>query len=170
MGAQSLCARHHDLYLRDLFHARHHRRSRARAGIVGSHPGLCGDWQSRCLRPFWAQWPMRAGGGSPGSPVLRILLALSTAALWFGKPGRRGPWPCAGVAAAVAVSPTSPMTASLVFHGAMLPWLAPAQRIGRWSGAGLCARQCRGHLAADPGARVFLSARTSGIRAGPGGP
>ena len=76
-----------------------------------------------------------AGGRrKPWVALFAVLLAVSTAALWFGKPGGQGIG-FTGIAVAVALSNIA-YDGSLVFHGAMLPWVAPAKRIGRWSGAG----------------------------------
>jgi len=86
------------------------------------------------LAPFLGAVADAGGRRKPWLAIFGILLALSTAALWFGKPGGAGIG-LAGVATAVAISNIA-YDGSLVFHGAMLPLLAPAQRIGRWSGVG----------------------------------
>ena len=86
------------------------------------------------LAPFLGAMADAGGRRKPWLAVFGILLALSTGSLWFGKPGGAGIG-LAGVAAAVAISNIA-YDGSLVFHGAMLPWLAPPRRIGRWSGLG----------------------------------
>ena len=86
------------------------------------------------LAPFLGAMADAGGRRKPWLAGFGMLLGLSTGALWFGKPGGAGIG-FAGVAAAVAISNIA-YDASLVFHGAMLPWLAPAKRIGRWSGLG----------------------------------
>jgi MFS transporter, UMF1 family len=84
------------------------------------------------LAPFLGAIADAGGRRKPWIAFFAILLALSTAALWFGKPGGAGIG-FTGVAIAVAVSNIA-YDGSLVFHAAMLPWVAPERRIGRWSG------------------------------------
>lgn len=86
------------------------------------------------LAPFLGAFADAGGRRKPWIAFFAALLALSMAALWFGEPGGRGIG-LAGIAIAVAVSNIA-YDGSLVFHAAMLPWLAPAKRLGRWSGAG----------------------------------
>ena len=86
------------------------------------------------LAPFLGAVADAGGRRKPWVAFFAALLALSTAALWFGEPGGRGIG-FAGVAVAVAVSNIA-YDGSLVFHAAMLPWLVPPKRLGRWSGAG----------------------------------
>jgi UMF1 family MFS transporter len=86
------------------------------------------------LAPFLGAMADAGGRRKPWLAAFGILLALSTASLWFGKPGGAG-MGLAGVTAAIAISNIA-YDGSLVFHGAMLPWLAPPRRIGRWSGLG----------------------------------
>lgn len=86
------------------------------------------------LAPFLGAIADAGGRRKPWVAVFAVLLAMSTAALWFGEPAGRGIG-LVGVAMAVAFSNIA-YDGSLVFHAAMLPWLAPAKRLGRWSGAG----------------------------------
>ena len=86
------------------------------------------------LAPFLGAIADAGGRRKPWIAFFAILLALSTAALWFGKPGGTGIG-FSGVAIAVALSNIA-YDGSLVFHAAMLPWVAPEKRIGRWSGVG----------------------------------
>jgi len=86
------------------------------------------------LAPFLGAIADAGGRRKPWVAVFAALLAFSTAALWFGKPGGQGIG-FAGIAAAVAISNIA-YDGSLVFHSAMLPWLAPERQIGRWSGLG----------------------------------
>ncbi len=78
---------------------------------------------------------MPAAGESRGSSSSPIVLALSTAALWFGEPMGMG-LGLAGIGVVIAISNIA-YDGSLVFHGAMLPAIIPPQRIGTWSGLGL---------------------------------
>jgi UMF1 family MFS transporter len=86
------------------------------------------------LAPFLGAMADAGGRRKPWIAGFALLLALSTSALWFGRPGGQGIG-LVGVAAAVAAGNIA-YDASLVFHGSLLPWLAPQKRIGRWSGAG----------------------------------
>ena len=165
MGAKSLRARHHDLYLRNLFHPRiigDPVRGQALWAAIQGYAGI----GIAVLAPSGAV--ADAGGRrKPWLAIFGILLALSTAALWFGKPGGAGIG-VAGVATAVAISNIA-YDGSLVFHGAMLPLLAPAHRIGRWSGLGYALGNVAG-IFADSCARVFLPARPSRFGPRPGQP
>ncbi len=84
------------------------------------------------LAPFLGAIADAGGRRKPWIAFFAIMLALSSASLWFGKPGGAGIG-LPGVAIAVAVSNIA-YDGSLVFHAAMLPWVAPEKRIGRWSG------------------------------------
>src|SRR5258706_13807995 len=76
-----------------------------------------------------------AGGRrKPWIAFFAILLALSTAALWFGKPGGKG-LGLFGIGTVIAIGNLA-YDGSLVFHGAMLPSLVEERQIGRWSGLG----------------------------------
>lgn len=86
------------------------------------------------LAPFLGAIADAGGRRKPWIAFFSALLALSTALLWFGKPGGHGIG-LAGIAAAIAISNLA-YDGSLVFHSAMLPYLAPQRRIGRWSGLG----------------------------------
>ncbi len=86
------------------------------------------------LAPFLGAMADAGGRRKPWVAGFALLLAVSASALWFGKPGGLG-LGLVGVAAAVGAANVA-YDASMVFHGAMLPWLAPQKRIGRWSGAG----------------------------------
>src|SRR5262249_39142588 len=63
------------------------------------------------------------------------LLALSTAALWFGEPMGMGIG-LVGIGALIVLSNLA-YDGSFVFHNAMLPTIIPTPRIGTWSGLGL---------------------------------
>lgn len=86
------------------------------------------------LAPFLGAIADAGGRRKPWVAFFATLLALSTASLWFGEPAGQGIG-LVGVAIAVAISNIA-YDGSLVFHAAMLPWLAPPKRLGRWSGAG----------------------------------
>jgi len=86
------------------------------------------------LAPFLGAIADAGGRRKPWAGFFAIVLVLSTAALWFGKPDGEG-LGLIGIGAAVALGNFA-YDGSLVFHGAMLPLLAPATRIGRWSGLG----------------------------------
>jgi UMF1 family MFS transporter len=87
------------------------------------------------LAPFLGAIADAGGRRKPWLFALSIVLALSTAMLWFGEPMGLG-LGLAGIGAVVALSNIA-YDGSLVFHGAMLPTICPAQRIGTWSGLGL---------------------------------
>src|SRR5260221_66572 len=84
--------------------------------------------------PFLGAIADAGGRRKPWIAVFAILLAASTAALWFGKPGGEG-LGLAGIGAAIALGNLA-YDGSLVFHGAMLPSLVQERQIGRWSGLG----------------------------------
>ena len=84
--------------------------------------------------PFLGAIADAGGRRKPWVAFFTLLLAVSTAALWFGAPGGAG-LGLAGIGLAIALSNFA-YDGSLVFHGAMLPALAPPGRIGRWSGLG----------------------------------
>jgi UMF1 family MFS transporter len=86
------------------------------------------------LAPFLGAIADAGGRRKPWIGFFAVVLAMSTAALWFGKPGGEG-LGLVGIGAAVALGNFA-YDGSMVFHGAMLPMLAPADRIGRWSGLG----------------------------------
>src|SRR5258706_11120044 len=76
-----------------------------------------------------------AGGRrKPWIAFFAVLLALSTAALWFGRPGGEG-LGLVGIGAAITLGNLT-YDGSLVFHSAMLPSLVAERQIGRWSGLG----------------------------------
>src|SRR5438105_6499774 len=81
------------------------------------------------LAPFLGAIADAGGRRKPWVAFFAVLLAVSTAALWFGKPGGQGIG-FAGVAAAVAISNIA-YDGSLVFHSAMLSWLAPRRQTRR---------------------------------------
>lgn len=84
--------------------------------------------------PFLGAIADAGGRRKPWVAAFAILLAVSTAALWFGRPGGDG-LGLAGIALAVGLANLA-YDGSLVFHGAMLPSLVPERIIGRWSGLG----------------------------------
>jgi len=86
------------------------------------------------LAPFLGAIADAGGRRKPWIAFFALLLVLSTAALWFGKPGGAG-LGLLGVGAMVALANVA-YDGSLVFHSAMLPWLVSEKRIGRWSGLG----------------------------------
>ena len=63
-----------------------------------------------------------------------VLMVLGAFALWFVLPGERGLGIFTTLALIVAINIA--FTASEVFHNAMLPSVAPAQRVGYYSGVG----------------------------------
>src|SRR5258706_3109497 len=76
-----------------------------------------------------------AGGRrKPWIAFFAVLLALSTAALWFGRPGGEG-LGLVGIRATIALGNLT-YDGSLVFYSAMLPSLVAERQIGRWSGLG----------------------------------
>ena len=87
------------------------------------------------LAPFLGAIADAGGRRKPWIFVFSVILMLSTAALWFGEPMGLG-LGLAGIGAVIAISNIA-YDGSLVFHGAMLPGIVPAQRIGLWSGFGL---------------------------------
>jgi UMF1 family MFS transporter len=87
------------------------------------------------LAPFLGAIADAGGPRKPWILFFSIVLALSTAALWLGEPMGLG-LGLAGIGVAIAISNVA-YDGSLVFHSAMLPSIAPAQRIGWWSGLGL---------------------------------
>jgi UMF1 family MFS transporter len=87
------------------------------------------------LVPFLGAIADAGGRRKPWIFVLSIVLALSTATLWFGDPMGLG-LGLAGIGTAVALSNIA-YDGSLVFHSAMLPSIVPGPRIGAWSGLGL---------------------------------
>src|ERR1700682_349479 len=86
------------------------------------------------MAPFLGAIADAGGRRKPWIAFFAILLAASTAALWFGKPGGEG-LGLAGIGAAIALGNLA-YDGSLVFHGALLPSLVPERQIGRWSGLG----------------------------------
>ena len=64
-----------------------------------------------------------------------VVLALSTAALWFGEPMGMG-LGLVGIGLLIAISNIA-YDGSFVFHNAILPAIIPAPRIGSWSGMSL---------------------------------
>ena len=87
------------------------------------------------LAPFLGAIADAGGRRKPWIFVFSIVLALSTATLWFGEPMGLG-LGLAGIGAAIAVGHIA-YDGSLVFHSAMLPGIVPPQRVGSWSGLGL---------------------------------
>ena len=88
------------------------------------------------LAPFLGAIADAGGPRKPWIFVFSLVLMVSTAALWFGEPMGVGIG-LAGIGALIAISNIA-YDCSLVFHGAMLPTIVPAARIGSWSGLGLC--------------------------------
>ncbi|HXJ02539.1 MAG TPA: MFS transporter [Micropepsaceae bacterium] len=86
------------------------------------------------LAPFLGAIADAGGRRKPWVAGFSVLFALATAALWFGRPGGEG-LGLAGIGVLVALANLA-YDGSLVFHGAMLPSLVPAPKIGRWSGLG----------------------------------
>ncbi len=86
------------------------------------------------IAPFLGAVADAGGRRKPWLVFFGGVLALSTACLWFGRPGGAG-LGIFGVGALVALGNLG-YDGSLVFHGAMLPSLMPKDRIGRWSGLG----------------------------------
>ncbi len=84
--------------------------------------------------PFLGAMADAGGRRKPWVAAFAIVLAGSTAALWFGLPGGGG-LGLTGIAIAVGLANLA-YDGSLVFHGAMLPSLVPERVIGRWSGLG----------------------------------
>jgi len=84
--------------------------------------------------PFLGAIADAGGRRKPWVAGFATLLAIATAALWFGLPGGGG-LGLAGIAFAVGLANLA-YDGSLVFHGAMLPSLVPERTIGRWSGMG----------------------------------
>src|SRR5438270_7942436 len=80
------------------------------------------------LAPFLGAIADAGGRRKPWVAFFAILLALSTAALWFGKPGGEG-LGLIGIGAAIALG-TLAYDGSLVFHGAMLPSLVEERQVG----------------------------------------
>jgi UMF1 family MFS transporter len=87
------------------------------------------------LAPFLGAIADAGGRRKPWILGLSLVLAASTATLWFGEPMGMG-LGLAGIGAAVALSNIA-YDGSLVFHGAMLPSIVPGPKIGTWSGLGL---------------------------------
>jgi len=87
------------------------------------------------LAPFLGAIADAGGRRKPWIFAFSIVLALSTATLWFGEPMGLG-LGLAGIGAAIAVGHIA-YDGSLVFHSAMLPGIVPPQRVGSWSGLGL---------------------------------
>jgi len=87
------------------------------------------------LAPFLGAIADAGGPRKPWILAFSIMLAASTAMLWFGEPMGAG-LGLAGIGLAVALSNIA-YDGSLVFHSAMLPGVVPAHRIGSWSGLGL---------------------------------
>jgi len=86
------------------------------------------------VAPFLGAMADAGGRRKPWVAAFAIVLAGSTAALWFGLPGGGG-LGLTGIAIAVGLANLA-YDGSLVFHGAMLPSLVPERVIGRWSGLG----------------------------------
>ena len=86
------------------------------------------------LAPFLGAIADAGGRRKPWIAFFALVLGISTAALWFGRPGGEG-LGLTGIAAAIALANLS-YDGSLVFHGAMLSSLVPGRQIGRWSGLG----------------------------------
>ncbi|HYM19304.1 MAG TPA: MFS transporter [Micropepsaceae bacterium] len=86
------------------------------------------------LAPFLGAIADAGGRRKPWLVFFGAVLAVSTACLWFGRPGGAGIG-VFGVGMLVAIGSLG-YDGSLVFHGAMLPSLMPKDRIGRWSGLG----------------------------------
>src|SRR5258707_322745 len=84
--------------------------------------------------PFLGAIADAGGRRKPWIAFFAVLLALSTAALWFGKPGGEG-LGLVGIGAAIALGNLA-YDGSLVSHSAMLPSLVQERQIGRWSGLG----------------------------------
>jgi MFS transporter, UMF1 family len=87
------------------------------------------------LAPFLGAIADAGGRRKPWIFFFSIVLALSTASLWFGEPMGMG-LGLAGIGVVVALSNIA-YDGSLVFHSAMLPGIVPPERVGTWSGLGL---------------------------------
>jgi UMF1 family MFS transporter len=87
------------------------------------------------LAPLLGAIADAGGRRKPWILFFSIVLALSTAALWFGEPMGLG-LGLVGIGAIIALSNIA-YDGSFVFHNAMLPAIVPLQRIGSWSGLGL---------------------------------
>jgi UMF1 family MFS transporter len=86
------------------------------------------------IAPFLGAIADAGGRRKPWIFAFSIILAFSTAMLWFGEPMGMG-LGLAGIGIVIALSNIA-YDGSLVFHSAMLPTIVPPQRIGRWSGLG----------------------------------
>jgi UMF1 family MFS transporter len=86
------------------------------------------------LAPFLGAIADAGGRRKPWVAFFAVLLCVATALLWFGEPAGRG-LGLLGIGAVIAAAHLA-YDGSLVFHGAMLPSLVPAKRIGTWSGLG----------------------------------
>ncbi len=87
------------------------------------------------LAPFLGAIADAGGRRKPWILIFSIMLAASTAMLWFGEPMGLG-LGLAGIGAVIALGHIA-YDGSLVFHSAMLPSIVPGPRIGTWSGLGL---------------------------------
>jgi MFS transporter, UMF1 family len=86
------------------------------------------------IAPFLGAIADAGGRRKPWIFAFSIMLAFSTAMLWFGEPMGMG-LGLIGIGIVIALSNIA-YDGSLVFHSAMLPTIVPPQRIGRWSGLG----------------------------------
>src|SRR5262245_40495574 len=86
------------------------------------------------LAPFLGAVADKGGPRKPWILGFSIILAASTAMLWFGEPMGAG-LGLTGIGLVIALSNIA-YDGSLVFHSAMLPGIVPADRIGSWSGLG----------------------------------
>ena len=86
------------------------------------------------IAPFLGAIADAGGRRKPWIFAFSIILAFSTAMLWFGEPMGMG-LGLVGIGFVIALSNIA-YDGSLVFHSAMLPTIVPPQRIGRWSGLG----------------------------------
>ncbi len=74
----------------------------------------------------------RGGRRKPWIGIFTLVAVVCTALLWFVRPSVAWMWPALGL---VAVG-TGATEFATIFYNAMLPSLAPPDRIGRWSGWG----------------------------------
>ena len=88
-----------------------------------------------CLAPFLGAIADKGGRRKPWIALYTVLLSIAMLTMWNAVPHATG-WVLLGVGASVALANVS-FEFSAVFHNAMLPTIAPPQRVAGLSGLGL---------------------------------
>jgi len=96
------------------------------------------------LAPFLGAIADAGGRRKPWIGVYTVIMAVAMLTMWFAKPGASG-WALVMVGASVAVANVS-FEFSAVFHNALLPTIAPPNRVAGLSGLGLSLGNAAGIL------------------------